>query len=176
MCWYSTSRLQITLNFPQLSALSSAGASAGEQGQKQDLGSTTFTMLRLEVNAERQQAIVGGGKGSNASNQSHTFKLACFSPSTHPLNMLFFLDCIFHRVKGGGEVVCFLQYLLIYSAGILLSSKPLLLKDNVFLQLSPSVKTHTGDLNCYFKASHIQEKSLKGDTNKALLVFTTMLH
>lgn len=172
MCWYSTSQFQITLNFPQLSALSSAGASAGEQGQEQDLQSTTFTMLRLEANVERQQVTVGGGKGSNASNQSHTFQLAHFSPPTHPLNLIFSLGCIFQHVKA--EVVCFLQYLLIYSTGILLSSKPLLLKDNIFLQLSTSVKTHTGDLNCYFKASHIQEKSLR-DTDKALLVFTTML-
>lgn len=95
--------------------------SAGEQGQEQDLQSTAFTTLRLEVNVERQQVIVGGGKGSNTSNQSHTFKLAWFSPPTHPLNLLFSWVASFTMLKRGWTV-CLFTYLLIYSASILLKT------------------------------------------------------
>ena len=136
MCWCSTSLLQITPNLPQLPALSRGRAQQGSKGRSRTHGAVTHNtdwMLMLKGN---EHAIVGGGEGGNTRNQSsHTFAEDSdyFGfPLPHNLWTFFFLGCIFH----------FFFFLFAFST-ILGSTKPMLLKDNVFLQLSPVVSKLT---------------------------------
>lgn len=175
MRWYSTSQFQITPNCPQLLVLSSSGAQQRSKGRSRTHGAVTHnTDWRLMLK-DNSHTIVGRGKRRNPSKQSS--HMDCFGFPLLPI----LLTCFFPGLHLSPFCLffCFLYYLLIYSSDILGSKKPMLLKESIFLQLGPVVSKLTQGTWTAILEQDIfnkKKKSLKEDTEKALLVFTTMSH
>lgn len=153
-------RALITLHFPHLPALSLGRAQPGSKGRSKAPAVVTAvthsTDWRLTLKDNRHTAV-GEEKEETSNQSSHAFteESVCFGFLLLPfLLKCFFLGCIFHHI-----FVYSIIYFILLVFSVLRNSCCL----KIFPQLSPAMSklTHVEDLNCCFRASHIQHKSLK---------------